>query len=178
MKKRIICIDIGHARGTGARGNGLEEHEQSVLTGRALAAALEKRRLHAVIIDYPADDNRTDLNKTIAHINAANYTLVISLHMDAADNRAARGAHVCYLSEYGRAYAQKIADRLTPLLPGRAEATVRRRDLAILRQTRPTAVLIEVGFITSSEDAAIVIKQRKKIAEAIATAIEEQMIVH
>lgn len=178
MTKKIICIDIGHAHGTGARGNGLEEHEQSVLTGRALVAALEKRGLHAVIIDYPDSDNRTDLNKTIAHINAANYTLVISLHMDASDNRTARGAHVCYLSEAGRVYAHKIAARLTPLLPGRAEATVRRRDLAILRQTRPTAVLIEVGFITSEEDASIVSKERKKIADAIATAIDEQMIAH
>ena len=46
-----IIIDIGHARGTGARGNGLEEHERCVLLAEALETAL---------LRYLADQHYTD----------------------------------------------------------------------------------------------------------------------
>lgn len=49
MKK--ICIDIGHAAGTGATGNGLEEHGVAVQIAAHLARYLRVRGHAVSIID-------------------------------------------------------------------------------------------------------------------------------
>lgn len=51
MKK--ICIDIGHAAGTGATGNGLEEHGVAVQIAAHLARYLRERGHNVSVIDYP-----------------------------------------------------------------------------------------------------------------------------
>jgi len=167
-----IAIDIGHADGTGARGNGLEEHAQSAITADYLEADLRRRGHTVTIIDFPERGNRPDLNATIAAINAGNYDLAISLHMDASDNPAARGAHVCYRSERGENFAREVAATVCPLLPGRSEHTVRRTDLAILNRTTCPAILVELGFITNADDCNIVIYNRAPLATAIGAGID------
>lgn len=39
-------------------------------------------------------------------------------------------------------------------MPGRANRTVRRRNLYVLNNTRCPAVLVECGFVTNADDAA------------------------
>lgn len=149
-----IAIDIGHARMTGARGCGLEEHALCADMAPLLKQQLEARGFEADIIDFPALDNKGDLVRTVEAINAGGYAASVSLHCDASDNPAAHGAHVCYASAAGEAIARAIAARLCPLMPGRANRTVRRRNLYVLNNTRCPAVLVECGFVTNEEDAA------------------------
>jgi len=149
-----IAIDIGHARLTGARGCGLEEHELCARMAPLLKRQLEEFGFEADIIDFPALANKDDLVHTVRAINAGGYDASVSLHCDASDNPAAHGAHVCYASAAGEAIARAIAAHLCPLMPGRANRTVRRRNLYVLNNTRCPAVLVECGFITNEEDAA------------------------
>ena len=170
-----IIIDIGHASGTGARGNGAEEHEESVLTAAALANALRARNHEVTVLDFPELPNRADLNATIAAANNMRAALGISLHMDASENPSAHGAHVCYTTSSGSRAATCIANRICDMLPGRAGRTVKRTDLAVLNKTRAVWVLVELGFITNSGDLAVVREHRALLAEKIAAGVSDYL---
>ena len=168
-----IAIDIGHANGTGTITNGADEHEESLHNAAVLKSILETYQLdhfQVDILDFPSYSNTADLNKTINAINTGNYDAVVSLHCDSSVNPHARGAHVCHHRTYhadgsytdspgGKALATEIASRLCPIMPGRANKVQARPDhdlnlssLAILRQTKPAAALVEVGFLSNDED--------------------------
>ena len=169
-----VAIDIGHANSTGAKGNGYEEHEQCKKLAAELKKALESFNLcniKADIIDFPEQSNGGDIFTTVQAVNSGNYAACISLHMDASDTPKAKGAHVCYYSENGKALAKEIALRLCPQLPGRANKTVKRTDLYVLKNTRPVAVLVECGFITNHGDAELVDKNPDRVALPIALGI-------
>lgn len=171
MKK--IAIDIGHARGTSARGV-VDEHDTCAALAVEVKRALESFKVDtfkADIIDFADKTNSADLVSTVKAINAGNYDACVSLHMDASDNASAHGAHVCYYSTNGKRLAEEISMRICPYLPGRAEQTVKRTDLYILKKTKPVAALVECGFCTNEYDAAIVKKQAFVIARAIALGI-------
>lgn len=169
-----IALDVGHARHTGATGNGLQEHEYvDKLAGYVKDMLCAQPYIHADIVDHPELSNRGDLNAAIAEVNAGNYDAVISLHCDCSDNPSARGCHVCFRTLAGYAIGVEIAERLAVHLPGRAELMVQRKDLAILNQTRPPACLVECGFLSNEQDA-LVLKTR---AILLARAISEGIIV-
>lgn len=148
-----VIIDIGHANGTGARGNGYEEHALCAIVGRKLKKRLIKHGVKVTLLDFPALTNKEDLNRTIKAANAAKrVTFGISLHMDAADSKKAHGGHVCFVSQKGRELAERITAHLVEVMPGRSVLVQKRTNLAMLNQTRSPWALIELGFITSPDD--------------------------
>ena len=191
-----IAIDVGHARGTGARGY-VDEHDTCSALAEEVKRVLESFKVdtfQADIIDFPDKTNGGDLSATVKAVNSGKYDLCVSLHMDAASRIAGyveitcdngnvksvpiyepdpvpHGAHVCYYSTNGKRLASEIALRLCPYLPGRAEQTVKRTDLYILKKTNPVAALVECGFCSNEYDAAVVKKQAYVIARAIALGI-------
>lgn len=186
-KGKHIIIDIGHARGTGARGNGMEEHARCEIIAGHLADKLRASGYAVTVLDYPDSTNRADLVATVKAANGISRAAFgISLHMDATSttveevdeegeifvrhevNPDPHGAHVCYVSNTGKRMAEAIAKWLCTLLPGRASKTVKRGDLYILKQTRAPWVLVECGFITNPEDAAT---EPEQVAECIAAGV-------
>jgi len=168
----MVAIDIGHARMTGARGCGQEEHELCARMAPLLKAYLEEAGVQADVIDFPDLDNRGDLAATVRAINSRDCTLSISLHCDASDNPEAHGAHVCYVSESGRRLAAAIAARLCPLMPGRANRVARRKDLYVLNNTRPVAVLVECGFVTNEKDCRMLAQDPGRLMQAVAEGVK------
>lgn len=149
-----IILDVGHSNGTGARGNGQEEHDLCVKVAEQLKVALTKSGHKVTVLDFPYLSNTEDLNKTIKTANALKgVDFGISLHMDAFTNPNAKGGHVChYPCVSSKRIARVIADSLTAYMKGRVSTIVARRDLAILKRTIRPWVLIELGFITSKVD--------------------------
>lgn len=170
-----IAIDIGHANGTGARGNGLEEHALGAKIASHLFSQLIDAGHDPSIIDFPDDSNSDDLNKTISIANANNYDFGISIHLDAADVVSAHGAHVCFYPGSVRSarLASCVATPLCQLLPGRANAVVARANLAVLKKTRVPWVLAECGFITNPSDCEMATRHPGSIANAIAQGIQD-----
>lgn len=166
-----IALDIGHASGTGACGNGLEEHAVAEEIAGNLAIMLREQGYAVDMIDFAERSNAGDLAETIKRANAGNYDFGISIHCDCSDNPQAKGAHVSYLTQRGQVLAQAIAEPLAELLEGRAEKTVKRDNLAVLKQTRPVWVLCECGFISNADDAAVMRDCPDAIARRIAEGI-------
>lgn len=171
-----IALDIGHAKGTGARGHGLEEHAVATSIVDHLFTALKDQGHNVHVIDFPNMSNSEDLNATIRAANAGGYDLGISIHCDCAhDKPDARGAHVCFYpgSVPGSRLAACIAEPLADLLPGRANTIQSRPGLAILKKTRMPWALCECGFITNPADAALMKEHPGRIAEAIAEGVKD-----
>ena len=147
-----IALDLGHARGTDARVNGITERGVCAEVARLLRERLREAGHEADIIDFPDESNAADLRKTAAAVNAGGYELSVSLHCDCVKSTTACGAHVCYVSTGGKRLAKCIAKLLCALLPGRAEQIVKRTNLYILNKTDCVAVLVECGFISNEGD--------------------------
>lgn len=178
-----IIVDIGHARKTGAEGNGLEEHEVSCVVAGYLVEELGKLGHEVLVLDFSRMSNAADLNETIKAANASGYEAGVSLHCDSASkmvggkevlNPEPHGAHVCFYpsSVKGARLASAIAGELCVLLPGRANKVQGRANLAILRKTKMPFVLCECGFISNPEDAEVMRRRPKEIAEAIAKGVD------
>lgn len=147
-----LLFDIGHAHGTGARGQGQEEHELCSRFAKKLAERRRKGGDDIVMLDFPEQGNAADLASTIRAANStAGAAFGVSFHMDCGPS-AARGGHVCYTSAKGRQIAEALAAPLARVMPGRAEAAVQRRGLAVLNRTTLPWVLVELGFISSAGD--------------------------
>lgn len=171
-----ILIDIGHAEGSGARGNGSEEHELCARIGKELAAIFEGMGEEAVVIDFPDRGNAGDLEATAREANRhVDAVCGVSLHMDWAESAGARGGHVCYVSAKGRELAAAVAGHLCALLPGRAERIVKRTGLYILKHTRAVWVLCECGFISNAGDCALAKWRAREVAMAIALGVQEYL---
>lgn len=160
------------ARGSLRDGSQQEEHDLCSKMAPALKAHLEGYGFRADIIDFPEEGNAQDLRLTVAAINKGGYDCSVSLHCDASDNADAKGAHVCYVSAKGAQLAGEIAGRLCPLMPGRANRTVRRTDLYVLNNTKPVAVLVETGFITNEGDCRCLVESADGLMLAVARGIK------
>lgn len=174
-KKQKVAIDVGHARKTGSRGCGLEEHEVCVAVAAALAEELAGLGYGCEVVDFPGRTNAGDLAETVRAVNAGGYDLSVSLHCDAHGNALARGGHVIYKSARGGRCAGWIARRLCGLMPGRADRTVQHDGLYVLNGTRCVAVLVECGFLTNLDDARVLGSEegRREVARAIALGVND-----
>ena len=75
-----IALDIGHARGTGARGNGFEEHAIATSIVDHLFTELKDKGHDVHVIDFPDMSNTGDLNATIRAANSGGYDFGISIY--------------------------------------------------------------------------------------------------
>jgi N-acetylmuramoyl-L-alanine amidase len=170
---KCIAIDIGHADGTGSRGNGYEEHDEC----EVIASSLRRQLMKALpdykieIIDFPDMDNKGDLSATGKTLKNNEYTLCVSLHCDWDDSPTAKGAHVCYNEAKDKPLAEEIAEYLCDLLPGRSQRLVQRTGLHVLNSSDEPHVLVECGFISNPGDAKIIHEFPDKIAESITKGI-------
>lgn len=166
-----IAIDIGHARSTGATGNGLQEHEVCTRLAPLLAQRLQELRHEVAVLDFPGRTNSGDLAETVRAINAGGYDLSVSLHCDSSQKSSSRGAHVICKTQAGKRFAAAVASRLCPLMPGRANHVIMRDDLYVLYATRCPAILVECGFLSNPRDADMLRHELPRIAAAIAAGI-------
>lgn len=171
MNMRHILIDVGHARLTGASGQGFHEHEEMAAFAPVLAEELQAQGFRTTIIDYPELSNEQDLVATVKEANSLRPVFILSLHLDCSDNATAHGGHVCYSSAKGESMARCIAKYLCEMFPGRAEQVVKRSGLYVLRKTYAPAVLIECCFISHEEDMAVFHRHMRMVGKAIALGV-------
>lgn len=115
--------------------------------------------------------HRRDLQERLRRTRACSARLLISLHVNVSRNPAERGMLLLYPRGDARArqLAEALAAGLAPL-HARREPPIPRSNLFLLRNCPVPAVIVEMGFITNSEDRALLTapQYRAKVAAALA----------
>ena len=169
----VIVVDAGHGGADpGAVYKGHEEKLYALEYAQVLAALL-KDNGHTVVETRP-DDVYVRPTYRASAANNAHADLFISLHCNSCiEPETAQGVEVLYhaSSFRGRMFAKAILDRwYHPVKRGIKP----RSDLTVLKQTKMTAVLVEMAFINHSEDIARLEDDGYRISNcgAIADAVE------
>lgn len=173
-----IFIDPGHnysGFNTGATGNGLKEQDITYLVAEKLAKKLkgvgiETKMSRNSITENVGTSNSTSLTKRASMANDFNADLFISLHTDASETSSASGSHICVYKLNSE--AEKLANSINPHLinlglTGRSKLIDTRPELVVLKKTKMTAILIEMGFITNKRDSEIQKNNQDGLANAI-----------
>ncbi len=160
---KIICIDAGHG-GTdpGAVGNGVVEKVLTLKTALAVGEMLRKQGFEVVFTR--TSDVFVKLNERCRIANSKNADLFISVHVNSANNVNAKGTEtLCYSQNK---FAEVVQKSLVASLKTNDRGVKERKDLAVLKGTKMTAVLLELGFL-SNKDEAERLKQEEFLEKAV-----------
>ncbi len=173
-----IYIDQGHNPinpNAGAEGNGLREQDIVFRVGLALADLLRANSNFEVRLSRPTASTQigtSNASSLAARVNDANSfgaDAFISLHTNAYSSASATGSEAFVFSRPSAAYnlATDILRRMTEATGLDNRGVFVRNGLYVLRKTRMPAVLVELGFITNPNDAALMNENPELFATGI-----------
>ena len=178
-EKIRIYIDQGHNPTTyhnsGAEGNGLYEQDLTYTIGLLLAELLEADGRFEICLSRPTEDtvlgtdNNSSLDARVEGAKAFGADYFISLHINSYTDSSVRGIEV-YTAEKG----SSSYDFGSSLLQGMVESTgIRNRgmkvnsNLRVLKNAVMPAALLEMGFISNPDDAAMLSQTPELFANGI-----------
>lgn len=181
-----IYIDQGHNPvnpNAGAEGNGLREQDIVYRIGVELGALLEDNGNFEVRLSRPTPETQLGSSNTSslrARTDAANSwgaDYFISLHTNASTITSATGSEALVYSSPSA--ASRLGEAILIGLNGatglRNRGVFERPGLYVLRKTTMPAVLLELGFITNPNDAALMSGDPEAFARGIYTGILEYL---
>lgn len=180
---RTVVLDAGHGgseRGTLTPGThqGYDEKDCNLSIVLALKPKLEA--LGAEIILLREDDSTVDIYDRMAEIDALEPDLLLSIHQNSmpqnTDISHIRGVVGLYWTESGRSLADCVAEEIASAL-GRLKRETTKQRLAMLRNYKFPATLVEIGFVTCAEEFEALVAQNgiDITAQAIADGVMKWM---
>lgn len=160
--KGIIVIDPGHGgEDTGAVSqNNINEKDVVLDISLKLGEKLEENNFK-VYFTRKSDESlgntvRSDIINRTKFINARNADIFLSIHLNGSDMKIAKGveSYSRFLDDKSYLLAESIQDELSSIeyTKDRGIKETNEKSLGILRYTNMPGVLLELGFITNSED--------------------------
>lgn len=166
-----LCFDYGHGGvDLGASHNGRKESDDVLSLGRAVAS--EVRRHGIIVHETRTSDVTMSLKERGNFENRNTYDYFISFHRNAYEPEQAKGVETyTNLDSVGKAkgLAKRVQTSLLTL--GFVDRGLREANFYVLRETKAPAVLVELGFIDSTNDNNIFDSKRNEIIKTLATAI-------
>ncbi|HEY9668504.1 MAG TPA: N-acetylmuramoyl-L-alanine amidase [Coleofasciculaceae cyanobacterium] len=173
-----IFLSAGHGAGDpGARAGGASEEKEMIETRNAVVKELRSRDLEVLWVP----DTLT-LKQTIYWINdhSSRGDVALEIHADAFSNTKVRGASIYYIdeNEQRKADAELVLEELleaVPKLPSRGvkpDTATGVGRLGFCRKIDVPFLLLELGFITNSEDRFLLQAQRENFARGIADGLQ------
>ena len=203
QKDILICVDPGHGFEDGGSGDaetsfypaGTLEKDITLTVAAMVNDDLAKRGFQTVMthngVDHPEYDWdynwRFNPNERVAMMNDLNPDFIVSIHTNTAGNPDACGVEVYYdhvssakANDWNEPAAETIAAAIDDLVEITDTTDLRNplnaenASLAVIRDSHPAAVLIELGFCTNEQDAKNLTdpEWQASIADAIAEGIE------
>ena len=157
----IIMIDAGHGYATAGKRSpdGMREYEFNRAAADSLRSCLSAYK-NVTLLYAHSDSADVPLESRTDKARKAGAGLYISIHANAAGNggwHSACGIETyCYLTKPHPAY--QLAGRIQKQLvsaSGRRDRGVKTADFHVLRKTHCPAILVECGFMTNKEEAAL-----------------------
>lgn len=117
--------------------------------------------------------SRQEYNYKIPKEHSKHYDLTVEIHFNSY-NGSANGTECLSYDSNGEAIGLRISRNLSNLFTNRGQKN--RKDLYMLRETRATAVMIEVCFVDNKRDADIYNANKDLVAKYIAEGINGKAI--
>jgi N-acetylmuramoyl-L-alanine amidase len=156
LKGKVIVVDAGHGgTDTGALGPDSSYNEADMNLDIAETARKALEKLGATVVMTRIEDKAVDIYDRLDMLINIKPDLVISIHQNSmnynSDITRIRGLMGIYYSNAGLLLADSISNALAAEL-NRMEREVAQQRLAMLRNQKFPATLVEVGFITCVEE--------------------------
>lgn len=158
----IVVIDPGHGgEDTGAISqNNVNEKDIVLDISLKLGEKLEENNFKVYFTRKSdralGNTVRSDIINRAKFINARNADIFLSIHLNGSDVESAKGveSYSRFLDDKSYLLAESIQDELSSVeyTKDRGIKETNEKSLGILRYTNITGVLLELGFITNSED--------------------------
>ena len=121
-----------------------------------------------------------DLPPRVSFANKTDADIFVSIHANASrgKRRDINGLETFYYRGWrGRLLAKRIQQQILRVSPGSPDRGVKQGRFYVIKNTRMSAVLVEIGFLTGKLDARRLEKttHRKRLAYAIAKGILEYL---
>lgn len=177
----VVCIDAGHGgHDTGTIGiDGSYEKDDNLALALLVQKELEDRGI--TVIMTRSDDTFVELTDRAQTANDADADLFVSLHRNFSESSSdTKGIEIwVHSSKSEKSYsaANDILNRLddTDISENRGikSGTQGNTDTnyAVIRETAMTSMIIEMGFMSNSEDLQLFRENKKEYAKAIADGI-------
>lgn len=201
--KPLIVIDAGHGgKDPGAVGIDTKVTEKEIVIDIAgkLQRLLEAEGYKTIMTRQ--DDTFVDLYKRAAIANEAGADMFLSIHINASTSRSVSGIETLYYpsstsssgevdlydvsagtasisklkpSTDGKGLARTLQDVLIAEMKTANRGIVERPKLVVLNQTKMTASLVELGFISNSNEETLLRtdEYRQRLADALLKGIKE-----
>ena len=154
--KMYICIDPGHGGSDpgAVSKDGTQEKVVNLFVAQRIKTYLE--RAGAKVLMARTDDSDVGLAARAAKANQAKCDYFVSIHANAADAESANGYEVFHYpgSSGGVSLANKVSGAYK-VASGMPLRRVTSANFQVLRDTAMPAILIELGFLTSPLDLAL-----------------------
>lgn len=169
-----VCIDPGHGgKDPGAVGNGLLEKDITL----DIALRLKEKLSEFNIVLTRSKDEYLPLCERVAIANEAKAALFVSIHVNASADSSPQGLETWHHpnSVGGKLLAEYIQSAVLTISGLKDRGLKTSGGLYVLRTTKAPAVLVELGFISNAEDAALLKlgTWREQMAGALSFGIEQ-----
>lgn len=182
----VILLDPGHGgTDSGALGFNGSVYESQVNFANAVELKNELERRGATVYLTRYDDLKVTLDERKNMAVALKPDLFISLHCDGNDDKSVFGTSAFYYKPMSQLLAQNIYNEMINVYSSfiyasnsskaqKAQRGCKYHPFSVTRLEDCPSVLIETGYVTNSDECAVLIQEetRKKIAIAIADGIE------
>ncbi len=177
-----VVLDAGHGGKDPGAMSPAGDHEADIVLDvvRRTASLLQDRGVKVLLTRD--DDTFVELDDRVSFANRHRPELFVSVHADSAHNTKARGFTVFVpRRESETSPSQRLGDALARRLEAVAAVSrgVRRHELnlRVLENTRVSAVLVELGFMSNAQERALLLQPayRKRLAAALADGIETHL---
>lgn len=188
-QKKVIVVDCGHGGSDpGMIGiDGLKEKDFNLAIGLKVKDALEKRDFQVVMtrdtdtgLYEEASKNKKaqDMQKRILLIQEVRPVLTVSIHQNSYEDSGVKGPQVFYYrdSTQGEKLAKILQEKLNEYLqverPREAKGNT---TYYLLRRSPGVLNIVECGFLTNPEEAAMLSQEeyQQKVAEAVADGVAQ-----
>lgn len=171
---KIVVIDAGHgANDSGAVGNGLKEKDLTLNIALRVQKILESNGIKVYMTRSTDNWFTNNSNTTVSELTArAQYAdkvkanFFVSIHVNSADTSSAKGIETLYYPLDGPmtktmktgkidspSLAQMIQDELIMDTSAVNRGIIPRPNLVVLKYTKVVPCLVEVGFLSNSDEA-------------------------
>lgn len=156
FKDMLIVIDPGHGGkdpGAIGRTTGIYEKVLALKASMSLKKELEKEGFKVYLTR--STDEYISLYERANMANELNADLFVSVHINAHSKTSVKGVEVLYspyTTQKSDVLAKYILDKLVSKLGAVNRGIVQRPNLIVIRETTMPAALVELGFLSNSEE--------------------------